>query len=305
MIINLSLATPSQMTTERRSYERIYEKGNVLFVAAAGNGGDSEFSFPASHDSVISVASVNSVSQRSSFSQFNNAVELAAPGSGIHVTTASETGIDVSSGTSYACPFVAAIAARIWAANPRCDNSHVREALRESAQRLGNSIPNDETGYGLVQAKAAFNYLRETIGCGVPTAEPSSAPTKLPSASPSSLPSGTPSQSPSKEPTFTPSGAPSGFPTKLPSVAPSNHPSVAPSSHPTETPTIDCLQHLEPCTADKYCCEGFSCLRMSSDDDDSWACRRETEQLFNTKPRLAAYDGGRCRGGNAGNCPFS
>ena len=130
MIINLSLATPSQTSTERRIYERLYNDGNILLVAAAGNGGDDQFSYPASHDSVISVASVTSSKRRSSFSQFNSGVELSAPGSGIYVTGAAVEGIEVSSGTSYACPFVAAIAARVWAAGPRCRNSDIRDAMQ-------------------------------------------------------------------------------------------------------------------------------------------------------------------------------
>mmetsp|Transcript_42400 Transcript_42400/g.102478 ORF Transcript_42400/g.102478 Transcript_42400/m.102478 type:complete len:229 (+) Transcript_42400:3460-4146(+) len=134
MIVNLSLATPSQTSTERRVYERIYND-NVLLVAAAGNGGDNEFAYPASHDSVISVASVNSQARQSSFSQYNSQVELSAPGSGILVTHAGDTGTGISSGTSYACPFVAAIAARIWAVNPRCRNTHIREALIVSSLR--------------------------------------------------------------------------------------------------------------------------------------------------------------------------
>ncbi|CAJ1954213.1 unnamed protein product [Cylindrotheca closterium] len=301
MIINLSLATPTQTSTERRIYERIYND-NVLLVAAAGNGGDSELAYPASHDSVISVASVNSSRRKSSFSQFNDKVELSAPGSGVHVTDASETGISVSSGTSYACPYVAAIAARIWAVNPRCSNRDIRDALQASTRPLGNFVPNDEYGYGLVQAKAAYDYLVNQIGCGVPTGQPSPSPTKIPSASPSQRPSHVPSQSPSNMPSSVPSIVPSQIPSTVPSIEPSQIPSAVPSLSPTEAPTIDCLGQLEECTAQSDCCKGFSCLRIS---DNSYACRKETEELFNTKPRLAALDGGTCRGGFAGNCPIS
>ncbi|KAL3934324.1 MAG: hypothetical protein SGBAC_009934 [Bacillariaceae sp.] len=304
MIINLSLATASQTSTERGVYERIYND-NVLFVAAAGNGGDSELAYPASHDSVISVASVNSQARRSSFSQYNSQVELSAPGSGIHVTDAGGSDVSVSSGTSYACPFVAAIAARIWAVNPRCRNTHIREALQASTRPLGNFVPNDEYGYGLVQTLTAYDYLVDQIQCGVPTAEPTPAPTKFPSTSPSQRPSQVPSQSPSNIPSSIPSVMPSQIPSTVPSIEPSNIPSFVPSSTPTESPTINCLGHLEACTADLDCCKGFSCLRLSVDDDASWVCRRETEALFNTKPRLGALDGGTCRGGFAGNCPVS
>ena len=229
---------------------------------------------------------------------------MSAPGSGIYVTGAAVEGIEVSSGTSYACPFVAAIAARVWAAGPRCRNSDIRDAMQKATLPLGNFVPNDEYGYGLVQAVTTYNYLRDTIQCGVPTAQPSVSPTNRPSASPSLAPSGMPSAGPSSMPSASPSLEPPSIPSAMPSAEPSSFPSAVPSITPTDSPTIDCQRHLEPCTAESDCCKGFSCLRLSSDTEETWACRRETEQLFNTKPRLAALDGGRCRGGNAGNCPY-
>eukprot|EP01083_Nonionella_stella_P097120 273013_1 len=54
----------------------------VLFVAAAGNRGDDSYGYPASVDSnlMMSVASVGKDSRRSNFSQYNDQVDIAAPG---------------------------------------------------------------------------------------------------------------------------------------------------------------------------------------------------------------------------------
>jgi hypothetical protein len=59
----------------------------VLSVAAAGNDGSTRKSYPASYASVISVAAVDSTEAVASFSQKNDAVELAAPGVGVLSTT--------------------------------------------------------------------------------------------------------------------------------------------------------------------------------------------------------------------------
>jgi hypothetical protein len=60
-------------------------------------------------------------------------------------------------------PFVSAIAAKIWAANPHCSNKEIREALIQSALPLplgdSTNVPNNEFGYGLVQAVDAFQYI--------------------------------------------------------------------------------------------------------------------------------------------------
>ena len=59
--------------------QKHYQDG-MLLIAAAGNGGNTAKSYPASYDSVISVAAVDSEGDHVSFSQINDQVELAAPG---------------------------------------------------------------------------------------------------------------------------------------------------------------------------------------------------------------------------------
>lgn len=186
-VINLSVAADFRTSTEAKIYENIYERSGALLVAAAGNAGSVQKSYPASHDSVISVASVDSQLRRSFWSQYNDQVELAAPGSSIQTTNADEETIDSFSGTSFACPFVSAIATKIWAAHPECTNQEIRWALRDSALRLGNGLPNPEFGYGLVQAVDAHDYLVENYACAQtksPTATPSANPTPAPTPIP-------------------------------------------------------------------------------------------------------------------------
>jgi len=81
-IISMSLGGSRSSITERRGFDSLYSKG-ILSIAAAGNDGTSAYSYPASYDSVMSVAALDSSETVASFSQYNNQVEIAAPGVGV------------------------------------------------------------------------------------------------------------------------------------------------------------------------------------------------------------------------------
>lgn len=78
-IISMSLGGGTKSRTEQRAFDDIDSAG-ILSIAAAGNDGNTRKSYPASYDSVVSVAAVDSNKVVADFSQQNSAVELAAPG---------------------------------------------------------------------------------------------------------------------------------------------------------------------------------------------------------------------------------
>lgn len=78
-VINMSLGGPGSSIAERDAFARLYQQG-VLSIAAAGNSGNAGHSYPASYDSVISVAALDANNARAPFSQYTSQVELAAPG---------------------------------------------------------------------------------------------------------------------------------------------------------------------------------------------------------------------------------
>ncbi|HEV8232260.1 MAG TPA: S8 family serine peptidase [Thermoanaerobaculia bacterium] len=83
-------------------------------------------------------------------------------GSSASVVSFSEkpaNGYDSWSGTSMATPHVAAVAALVWSQNPNWTNGQVLHALEASAEDLGDPGRDDSYGWGLVQAKAAVEYL--------------------------------------------------------------------------------------------------------------------------------------------------
>lgn len=67
-------------------------------------------------------------------------------------------------GTSMATPHVSGVAALVWSYFPKCSAKQIRQVLNASAMELGRPGKDPEFGFGLVQAKAAFNRLAAT-GC--------------------------------------------------------------------------------------------------------------------------------------------
>lgn len=99
-VINLSLGGGSFSTTANNIYKQIVEKGGALVIAAAGNDGSTELSYPASYDTVMSVAAVDENEKRAAFSQTNDQVDISAPGSGILSTVPLNIGSGITQVTA-------------------------------------------------------------------------------------------------------------------------------------------------------------------------------------------------------------
>lgn len=78
-VVSMSLGGSRSVRTELKAFNSAFSAG-VLSIAAAGNDGNSAYSYPASYDSVMSVAAIDSNKVVADFSQYNNQVEIAAPG---------------------------------------------------------------------------------------------------------------------------------------------------------------------------------------------------------------------------------
>jgi subtilisin family serine protease len=108
-IINLSLAGPGYSGILEDAVNYALDNG-LTVIAAAGNSATDMPFYPAALSGVISVGSVDPDLQRSRFSNFGISVDLQAPGRDI-LTTDSTGSYRLQSGTSFAAPQVAGIAA--------------------------------------------------------------------------------------------------------------------------------------------------------------------------------------------------
>jgi subtilisin family serine protease len=81
-IISMSLSGTRASVTERRGFDTLYANG-VLSIAAASNDGITAYAYPASYNSVVSVGALDSTMTWATFSNYNDQVELSAPGVGV------------------------------------------------------------------------------------------------------------------------------------------------------------------------------------------------------------------------------
>ena len=68
-------------------------------------------------------------------------------------------------GTSMATPHAAAVAALVWSYYPTCTAAQLRTTLTKSAVDLGTTGRDVKFGFGLIQAKAAYDRIK-SLGCG-------------------------------------------------------------------------------------------------------------------------------------------
>jgi len=138
----------------------------VLCVNSAGNEGNDPWYHiitPADADSVLSVGAVDANDIIANFSSrgptFDGRIkpEVCAMGVSTYcVRSNTENIYRNASGTSFSAPLAAGAAAVVMSANPEWTNMQVREALMMTAS-LFNS-PDNEYGYGILNAWAAINY---------------------------------------------------------------------------------------------------------------------------------------------------
>ena len=133
-------------------------KGGIVIFAA---GNDALFNAaPGNYEKVVAVGSVASDGTRSSFSNYGDWVDIAAPGSNIYSTLPNNRYGDMN-GTSMACPHVSGVAALLvsYFGGPGFTNEMLKERLLSSANTSIFS-PAYQLG-GLLDAYGAFVYGKQ------------------------------------------------------------------------------------------------------------------------------------------------
>jgi len=148
-VVNMSFGSPTYNDVYDRAFKNIVKSDNVLLIASAGNDGEKATkynpNYPASYDSVISVANVDSRGRRHTSSSQNNP-DISGPGTDIR-STAPGGGYAKKTGTSMAAPHVAGTTALAWSAMPWLSASQMKNHLLSHASYIGNQA---HTGRGLV-----------------------------------------------------------------------------------------------------------------------------------------------------------
>lgn len=151
-----------------RSIKLAYSKGKFI-VAASGNEGNKEvagaYSYPASFLGVISVAATmmsSGTEKVAPFSQYNNAVDVAAPGYNIY-TLDKSGGASVASGTSFSAPIVSGGLAKVLSMYPDLNRENVEYALYKTTRKIDSTNFNQYSGWGVMD----LNNLTENAAKSV------------------------------------------------------------------------------------------------------------------------------------------
>ena len=166
-----------------RAAQLAVERG-ITVVAAAGNEGNNSWGYlttPADAPGVIAVGAVDLEGVLAGFSSHGPTADgrikpdVVAPGEG--VVTVEARGVDYLrlSGTSFAAPLVSGVCALLRQAQPAWGPGRLQEALRQSAEDLGEAGPDTLYGWGLVDALKASGLqgpLPTLSGVGNPFPQP-------------------------------------------------------------------------------------------------------------------------------------
>lgn len=139
----------------------------MLVVTSAGNEGSTgwqKIAPPCDADSIICVGSIDKQGKVSSFSSRGPSADgrvkpdVVAPGESVWVINRYGHRV-IDSGTSFAAPLVARIAAELWLACPAATAMDVREAILSTASR--REMPDSLYGYGVPDARLALESLTQ------------------------------------------------------------------------------------------------------------------------------------------------
>jgi subtilisin family serine protease len=154
-------------------------KGGVV-VSSAGNNGSQLLTAPT--DAIITVAATNSGDSLTSWSNYGDVIDVAAPGAGIW-STANGGGYAAVSGTSFSSPATAAVVALVMARDPALTPAQVDNIIMSSSTDLGTPGQDIYFGHGRVDAAAAV----AAVGGG---GDPGPAPDITPPVTSISSPTG-------------------------------------------------------------------------------------------------------------------
>ena len=164
-IVNMSLTFPVPCSNVTQMVAVLQASGTNV-VAAAGNEGSNAKKYPAANLGVTAVGATDTTNVRSSFSNFGNWVNIAAPGTNILTPVAQFAS---ASGTSFAAPFVAGTIAVIRSKFPNMSEADAKLQLYRSALPIPEKATldlcpsqpcNQDLGFGRIDPQAALGAIR-------------------------------------------------------------------------------------------------------------------------------------------------
>ncbi|HEU4561505.1 MAG TPA: S8 family serine peptidase [Longimicrobium sp.] len=172
-VLNLSFGTPESALRDKdpRPHKEVIDyarRHGCILVAASGNSGSTARYYPACLDGVIAVGAVGPDQHPTDFTTRGDHVDLCAPGENIPSTSVG--GYQLNTGTSFAAPLVAGVAALVAARAARysepMDGEKVRELLKRTARAFPRGAEAQGCGAGILDARAALEALERELAPG-------------------------------------------------------------------------------------------------------------------------------------------
>ncbi|OLF81885.1 hypothetical protein AWH63_10095 [Marinobacter sp. C18] len=146
-VINMSLSASGSLCPAymQDAIDYATARGIIVVVAAGNDSEDTNTVLPANCDGVVTVAATTSSGGIASYSNFGDAVDIAAQGSGVTVL---DNGVDPINifGTSFATPIVAGAIASALSDRPNLTPAEVLTIVSNSGKAFSTS---GNTGYGV------------------------------------------------------------------------------------------------------------------------------------------------------------
>jgi subtilisin family serine protease len=176
-VINLSFGADQDSATLSAAIGIVHDTYGVTIVAAAGNSGQGQVSFPARDSRVIAVSASDhqNPDSKASFSNWGPEVSVSVPGVDITSTVPSTAcggewaclngqPYAMGTGTSFSAPLVAGAAALILSKGPPVSPDGVKNKLMSTAVDLPDGAYPHWDGAGRIQADLALQGKSYQLG---------------------------------------------------------------------------------------------------------------------------------------------
>ena len=154
-----SMGAPSSVIDS--AFQRARNAG-IIHMAATGNNSANTVGFPASSPYVVGVGAADRFGNRASFSNYGSGLDFMAPGLDIITTDrvgamgGNSDNYATVSGTSFASPYAAGVAALIMSVNPTWTPAQVEQRMKETCTDMGAPGADSQTGSGLLNVFRAL-----------------------------------------------------------------------------------------------------------------------------------------------------
>ncbi|KAB1193493.1 S8 family serine peptidase [Haloferax sp. MBLA0076] len=150
-VINLSLGGGGYTSTMKNAVSYATQQGSLV-VAAAGNDGRRNVSYPAAYSECVAISALDPDGSLANYSNYGPEIDLAAPGTNVLSCWTTSTEYKEISGTSMATPVVSGVAG-LALAQYDMSPADLRSHLKNTAVDIG--LKDTEQGAGRVDAANA------------------------------------------------------------------------------------------------------------------------------------------------------